>query len=146
LTNKRRGNHDFHFNQGKQIMKRYHLLAVSAFMLLAIPAAYAQTAAPAPPPDRFQQMQTMMDQMAQAKTPAERQKLMAEHMALMQAQMTGMRSMMGQGGMTGQPQGGNAMDPKDAPQMQMMQQRVDMMQRMMEQMLQQQQLMMKPAQ
>jgi hypothetical protein len=127
-------------------MKRYHLLAASAFMLLAMPAAYAQTAAPAPPPDRFQQMQTMMDQMSQAKTPAERQKLAAEHMKLMQEQMTGMRSMMGQGGMMGQHQGVNAVDPKVAPQMQMMQQRIDMMQRMMEQMVQQQQLMMKPAQ
>lgn len=124
-------------------MKR-HLLVASAFVLLAVPAAYAQTAAPATPPDRFQQMQTMMDQLPQAKTPAERQKLMAEHMKLMQAQMTGMRSMMGQGGMMGQPQAG--MDPKIAPQMQMMQQRVDTMQRMMEQMLQQQQMMMKPAQ
>jgi hypothetical protein len=127
-------------------MKRHHLFAASAFMLLAIPAAYAQTATPAAPPDRFQQMQKMMDQMPQAKTPAERQKLAAEHMKLMQEQMTGMRSMMGQGGMMGQPQGGNAMDPKVAPQMQMMQQRMDTMQRMMEQMVQQQQLMMKPAQ
>jgi hypothetical protein len=127
-------------------MKRHHLFAASAFMLLAIPAAYAQTATPAAPPDRFQQMQKMMDQMPQAKTPAERQKLAVEHMKLMQEQMTGMRSMMGQGGMMGQPQGGNAMDPKVAPQMQMMQQRMDTMQRMMEQMVQQQQLMMKPAQ
>jgi hypothetical protein len=116
-------------------MKRHHLFAASAFMLLAIPAAYAQTATPAAPPDRFQQMQKMMDQMPQAKTPAERQKLAVEHMKLMQEQMTGMRSMMGQGGMMGQPQGGNAMDPKVAPQMQMMQQRMDTMQRMMEQMV-----------
>ena len=126
-------------------MKR-QLLFASAFMLLAIPAAYAQTATPALLPDRFQQMQTMMDQMPQAKTPAERQKLMVDHMELMRVQMTGMRSMMGQGGMMGQPQGGSAVDPKVAPQMQMMQQRMDMMQGMMEQMVQQQQHMMKPAQ
>jgi hypothetical protein len=127
-------------------MKRYRLLAASACMLLAMPAAYAQPTAPAPQPDRFQQMQTMMDRMPQAKTPAERQKLAAEHMKLMQEQMTGMRSMMGQGGMMGQPQGGSAVDPKVAPQMQMMQQRLDAMQRMMDQMVQQQQLMMQPAQ
>jgi hypothetical protein len=46
-------------------MKRHHLFAASAFMLLAIPAAYAQTATPAAPPDRFQQMQKMMEQMVQ---------------------------------------------------------------------------------
>ena len=103
-------------------MKRHLLLAASAFMLLAIPAAYAQTTAPAPPPDRFQQMQKMMDQMPQAKTPAERQKLMGEHMGLMRAQMAGMRPMMGQGGMMGQPQGGSAVEPKVIPQMQMKQQ------------------------
>ena len=36
---------------------------------------------------RFQQMQTMMNQMTQAKTPAERQKLMAEHRKMMQEQL-----------------------------------------------------------
>jgi protein CpxP len=121
-------------------MKRHRLFAASAFMLLAVPATYAQTAAPATTPDRFQQMQKTMDQMPQAKTPAEREKLSADHMKLMQEQMTGMRSMMGQ------PQGGTAVDPKAAPQMQTMQQRMDTMQRMMEQMVQHQQLMMKPAQ
>ena len=70
---------------------------------------------------------------------------MAEHMKLMQDQMSGMRPMMGQGGMMGQAQGGGVLDPKVAPQTQMMQQRMDMMQRMMEQMMQEQQLMMKPA-
>jgi hypothetical protein len=88
-------------------------------------------------------MQTMMDQARQAKNPTERQKLMAEHMGMMQEQIGGMHSMMGQGGMMGQNQGGGDLDSKVAPQMQMMQQRMDMMQRMMEQVLQQQQLMMK---
>ena len=126
-------------------MKRFRLLAASAFVVLAIPAAFAQNATPEQMQGRFKQMQTMMDQVPQAKTPAERQKLMAEHMKLMQDQMSGMRGMMGPGGMMGQPQGSSTVDPKNAPQMQAMQQRMVMMQGMMEQMLQQQS-MMKPAQ
>lgn len=115
----------------RSIMKRYRLLAAAAFMAIAIPAAYAaQHATPERMQERNQQMQTMMDQAQQAKTPAERQKLMAEHMKAMQEQMVAMREMMGQN------QGGAAMDPNVASQMQMMEQ---MMQ-------QQQQLMMKPAQ
>jgi hypothetical protein len=131
---------------GVPIMKPYRLLAAVAFMALTIPAAYAQPAATEQMQERFQRMQTMMDQALQAKNPAERQKLMAEHMGMMQEQMGGMHNMMGQGGMMGQNQGGGALDPRGTPQMQMMQQRMDMMQRMIEQMVQQQQLMMKPAQ
>jgi hypothetical protein len=136
-----RSDDESHINKGKSIMKRFRLLAVSAFMALAIPAAYAQNATPDQMQGRFKQMQTMMDQAPQAKTPAERQKLMAEHMKLMQEQMSGMRGMMGQGGMMGQPQGSSSIDPKIALQMQAMQQRMDMMQGMMEQMLQQQSMM-----
>lgn len=56
-------------NKGRSIMKRYHLIAAAAFMALAIPTAYAaETAAPEQMQQRFQQMQTMMDQAQQAKT------------------------------------------------------------------------------
>jgi hypothetical protein len=51
--------------------------------------------------------------------------------------------MMGHAGMMGQAQGVGALVSKVAPQMKMMQQRMDMMQRMVEQMIQQQQLVMK---
>ncbi len=116
-------------------MKRYRLLAAAAFMALAIPAAYAdQHATPERMQERSKQMQTMMDQAQQATTPAERQKLMAEHMKTMQEQMAAMRDMKGSGGMTGQNQGGAAMDPSVASHMQTM-----------ENMMQQQHLMMTPA-
>jgi hypothetical protein len=125
-------------------MKRYRFLAAAAFLALAIPAAYAaQHATPERMQQRFQQMQTMMDQMTQPKTPAERQKLMAEHRKMMQEQMAAMRGMTGPGGMMGKKQGTGTMDPN--ARMQMMQRRMDMMEQMMEQMMQQQ-LMTNPAQ
>ncbi len=125
-------------------MKRYRFLAAAAFLALAIPAAYAaQHATPERMQQRFQQMQTMMDQTTQAKTPAERQKLTAEHRQMMQEQMAAMRDMTGPGGMMGKDQGAGTMDPN--AQMQMMQRRMDMMQQMMEQMMLQQ-LMTNPAQ
>ena len=69
-------------------MKRYRFLAAAAFLALAIPAAYAaQHVTPERMQQRFQQMQTMMNQMTQAKTPAERQKLRAEHRKMMQEQL-----------------------------------------------------------
>jgi hypothetical protein len=129
-------------------MKRFRFLATAAFLALAIPAAYAaQHATPERMQQRFQQMQTMMDQMAQAKTPTERQKLMAEHRQMMQEQMVAMHDMTGPGGMMGKDQGAGTMDPN--AQMQMMQRRMDMMQQMMEQMMEQmmqQHLMTNPAQ
>jgi hypothetical protein len=42
-----------HINKGKSIMKRFRLLAVSAFMALAVPAAYAQNATPDQMQGRF---------------------------------------------------------------------------------------------
>lgn len=125
-------------------MKRYRFLVAAAFLALVVPAAYAaEHATPEQMQQRFQHMQTMMDQMTQAKTPAERQKLMDEHREMMQEQMAAMRGMTGPGGMMGKNQGTGTMDPN--AQMQMMQQRMDMMQQMMEQMMQEQ-LMNNPAQ
>ncbi len=128
-------------------MKRYRFLATAAFLALAIPAAHAaQHATPERMQQRFQQMHTMMDQTTQAKTPAERQKLMAEHRQMMQEQMVAMRHMTGPAGMMGKNQGTGTMDPN--ARMQMMQRRMDMMHQMMEQMMEQmmQQHMTNPAQ
>lgn len=136
-------------------MINYKALAAAAIATLALPTiSIAQTskpvsmqecARPDPATDRaamqgcMTNMQEMMAKARQAKTPAERQALMGEHMAMMQGQMAAMHGMKGHGA------DGAMMDPKSAPQMKMMQQRMDMMQDMMKQMLDQQDLMMKPA-
>ena len=108
-----------------------------------------------------------MDKAQQAATPADRQKLMTEHMNSMQDQMTAMHGMMTQrgmmpkggmmpkdgmkpggmmqGGMKPQSQGGVAPEPTATPQLAAMEQRMNAMQQMMEQMLQGQKLMMAPA-
>lgn len=95
-------------------------------------AASAPTAAMQ---DRMRAMREMHDKMAQAKTPEERQALMADHMKVMQG---GMQMMKGMGGMGGaacmrDPQG----PPADIGKcQQLMEQRMDMMQMMMEMMMQ----------
>lgn len=132
-------------------MKRASLIA-AAFLMLALPAFAAQEAAPAPDKsqDRFTQMQSMMEQARKAGTPAERQKLMQDHMKVMQEQMSAMHGMMGGKGMmggmmNGAGQGkGQGTDQSGQMPMQMMQQRMDQMQQMMEQMLGQHEMMMKP--
>ena len=87
-------------------------------------------------------MQAMRDKMMNAKTPAERQALMDEHMKTMHegmAMMKGMKGMKGMGNMKGM-QGMSGM--KDMPMKdmakhhQMMEMRMDMMQTMMEMMMQ----------
>jgi len=86
-------------------MKHHRLLAVSACLMLAIPVAYAADKSPGEEiQDRFTQMQTLIDQAREAKTSVERQKLVAEHMKLMQEQMSSIDAMspklgaIGQGG------------------------------------------------
>ena len=117
-------------------MKRTALIA-AAFVMLAMPAVAAQDAAPNDGKDRFMQMQSMMDQARKAATPAERQKVMQDHMKAMREQMTAMHGMMGEKGMMG------GADQSAPLRMQMMQ-RMDQMQQMMEQILGQQEMMMKP--
>ena len=103
------------------------------------PAGSASAAAPksmpgktapamAPMANQMKAMQEMHDKMMGAKTPEERNALMAEHMQTMQE---GMGMMKGMGGMTG---------PKSPPsnmteRQTMMEQRMDMMQTMMEMMI-----------
>jgi hypothetical protein len=79
-------------------------------------------------------MQAMHEKMMAAKTPAERQALMAEHMKLMQDGMAMMKSMGGMSGM-GAMQGGKGMDADMGARQQMMEKRMDMMESMMQMMM-----------
>ncbi|VCJ27879.1 conserved secreted protein [Burkholderia pseudomallei] len=119
-------------------------------------SATTAQAGPAAQTERFeearrqmQKMMAQMDQIRQTKDPAERQKLMDEHMRTMQDTMQSMHAMGGpmmmdmmgqQQGMGGVPshsqsgKRGSGMNER----MEMMERRMDMMQMMMEQMLQQQ--------
>jgi len=105
------------------------------------PDATAAAAMPAMQ-DRMKAMREMHDKMMNAKTPAERQALMAEHMKSMQ---DGMGMMKGMGGMAGMgamgSMGGGMGDGKGMPaemakRHQMMEGRMEMMQMMMEMMMQ----------
>ena len=87
-------------------------------------------------------MREMHDKMMNAKTPAERQALMADHMKSMQDGMEMMKGMGGMGGMRAMGSMGGAMgDGKGMPaemakRHQMMEGRMEMMQMMMEMMMQ----------
>jgi len=98
--------------------------------LFIAPSAMAQHNGSEETGDHFQQMQQMMDQAGKTSDPAERHKLMQDHMDMMHKQMRSMHGMMSQ-------------EPgKKQENMQMLQNRMDMMQMMMEQMMAQQQMMM----
>lgn len=96
------------------------------------PAGAASAPAPvAPAQDRMKAMREMHDKMMNAKTPEERQALMADHMKAMQ---DGMQMMKGMGTMGGMDAKGM---PADMAQRQrMMESRMDMMQMMMDMMMQ----------
>ncbi len=81
----------------------------------------------APMAHQMKAMQQMHDKMMAAKTPEERNALMADHMKAMQ---DGMAMMKGMGGMTGPKGPRTDMSQRQA----MMEQRMDMMQTMMEMM------------
>ena len=83
-------------------------------------------------------MQALRAKMAAAKTPAERQSLMAAHMKAMQEGMDMMKGMKSMGGMSGMPGMGTpgAATPDLTQRHQMMEMRMDMMQNMMEMMMQ----------
>ena len=104
-------------------------------------AAAASSAAPAAMPNGMKDMQAMRDKMMNAKTPAERQALMNEHMKTMQEGMAMMKGMKGMGGMHGKEgmpgmSGMKEMPMDMAKRHQMMEMRMDMMQTMMEMMMQ----------
>lgn len=102
------------------------------------PGASATAPAQAMPMARMDEhmkaMRTMHDRMARAKTPEERNALMAEHHKLMQDGM-GMMGGMGPGGMGGMM--GNMQGPGGDPaaRQQMMEKRMEMMQSMMQMMM-----------
>ncbi|WP_332774945.1 hypothetical protein [Polaromonas sp.] len=78
-------------------------------------------------------MREMHEKMVNAKTPEERNALMAEHMKAMQEGMA-MMNMMGGPGMSGM-QGGKPMSGTMNERQQMMEKRMDMMQSMMQMMM-----------
>jgi hypothetical protein len=79
-------------------------------------------------------MQAMHEKMASAKTPEERQALMADNMKMMQDGMAMMKEMGGMSGMSGM-QSGKGMGGNMAERQQMMEKRMDMMQSMMQMMM-----------
>jgi hypothetical protein len=88
--------------------------------------------------ERMKAMREMHDKMMNAKTPAERQALMSDHMKSMQdgmAMMKGMGGMAGMGAM-GRMGDGKGMPAEMAKRHQMMEGRMEMMQMMMEMMMQ----------
>jgi hypothetical protein len=92
---------------------------------------------------RMQAMHEMHQKMMNAKTPEQRQALMADHMKAMQDGMAMMKDMSGMGAMGGKPplagvgamSGGKGMPPDMAKKHQVMAQRMDMMRMMMEMMM-----------
>lgn len=98
--------------------------------------AAAQAATMPAMQERMKTMHEMHDKMMNAKTPAERQALMAEHMKSMQEGMHMMKGMGGMGAMGGGMGDGKAMPAGMAKHHQMMEGRMEMMQLMMEMMMQ----------
>ena len=92
---------------------------------------------------RMKVMHEMHQKMKNAKTPDERQALMADHMKAMQGGMAMMKDMSGMGAMGAKPAmagmgsmgGGKGMPADMAMHHRMMAQRMDMMQMMMEMMI-----------
>jgi len=143
------------------------LRTLAALSVAALATACASpggvTASPSPPPaaeraghpgggasapmaamePRMKAMHEMHEKMMNAKTPEERQALMADHMKAMQDGMGMMKDMSAMGGMGGKaPMGGmgamadgKGMPADMAKHHQMMAQRMDMMQMMMEMMM-----------
>ena len=102
-------------------------------------AARQRMRAEAPPPHYWRRWTGDAATMpAAAKTPADRQSLMAEHMKAMQEGMDMMKGMKSMGGMSGMQGMGapGAVTPDMTQRHQMMEMRMDMMQNMMEMMMQ----------
>ena len=92
---------------------------------------------------RMKDMQAMHEKMMSAKTPEERQALMAEHMKMMQDGMAMMKQMGGMSKMGGM-QGGKGMSGM-SERHQMMEKRMEMMESMMQMMMDRMQSPMAPA-
>lgn len=83
---------------------------------------------------QMKDMRAMHEKMASAKTPEERQTLMAEHTKMMKEGMGMMKQMGGMSGM-GDIQGGKGMSGNMADRQQMMEKRMDMMESLMQMMI-----------
>ncbi len=144
-------------------MRTPNLATVAAFALLTGCAAYAAPPEPKPamPMADHSAHQQMMERAQNAKTPAEREKLMNENMAMMKAHMASMKAKMADGGMMSRGDKPMAMDPAhkekmkakmadggmmkmDPAHMEKMKQHMGMMHEMMESLMMQQELMMPP--
>ena len=143
-------------------MKRLFRLLSLFVLFAACTGAWAQTTPRAAPPSHAEHMQAMdlkmkamremHEKMAKAKTPEERNALMAEHMKVMHEGMAamnmmnmmggmggmqGMQGMQGMGPMSGAsaPRAGAPMRMGERQRHQMMEKRMDMMQHMMQMMM-----------
>ncbi|HEY9091560.1 hypothetical protein [Parasphingorhabdus sp.] len=156
-------------------MKNSSLITVAAFTMLTGFSANATQPEPkaamqsqATPMTDNSAHQQMMERAQNAKTPAEREKLMTENMAMMKADMASMKAKMADGGMMSQGKKPMKMDPADMKKMkakmaeggmmaqgkgpmamdpahmQKMKQHMGMMYQMMERLMLQQELMMDP--
>ena len=133
-------------------MTLLHTISIATMLALALPAqaqtptarpAAPRPAASAPAADHLSMMDTQMkamramhDKMMRARTPEERNALMAEHTKSMQDGMAMMGGMGpgGMGGMKAMP-GMGAMPTDMATRQQMMEKRMEMMQSMMQMMM-----------
>jgi hypothetical protein len=134
-------------------MTKTKLIAAAAFVTFSAPAVFAappEAAAPMAMPmtdhsaHHGAQMHAMMAKADSAKTPAERNKLMADNMAMMKTHMAEMSAMMDHKPMA-MPASGPMKMPMtmDAAHMEKMGKHMAMMHQMMESLMVQQQLMMK---
>lgn len=126
-------------------MKISSLLIVASITALVVPAIHAAPAAHAthdmPMAEHSPQMHDMMARAQNAKTPAERQKLMVENMAMMKAHMAGMNTMMGKEKMAADKPMKMPM-AMDAAHMKKMRQHMAMMHQMLESLMIQQEMLM----
>jgi hypothetical protein len=149
-------------------MRAPYIVTIAAFTMLTGCAAYAAPPEPKPamqshamPMADHTAHQQMMERAHNAKTPAEREKLMTENMAMMKAHMASMKAKMADGGMMSRGDKPMAMGPAhkekmktkmagdgmmkmDPAHMEKMKQHMGMMHEMMESLMMQQELMMPP--
>lgn len=136
-------------------MKIVHMIAVTAVAVLTVQpmlAAPPETASPMAMPmtdhsaHHNAKMHAMMAKAEQAKTPAERNKLMAENMEMMKVHMADMSAMMNEKPMAMAASGSMPVSgpmKMDAAHMEKMGKHMAMMHQMMESLMLQQQMMMK---
>jgi hypothetical protein len=128
-------------------MKAFYIVSAAIVAALTITPTFAAPPEAAPPmsmpmADHSAQMHAMMAKADSVKTPAERNKLMADNMAMMKVHMADMSAMMNQKPMA-MPASGPMKMPMDAAHMEKMGKHMAMVNQMLESLMLQQQLMMK---